>query len=131
MNPLENANAVVPHQHLGICGGFDHLDKYRLALGVVNGVVEHFREAVVPDILDVVRQLPECFRYVVRPYDVLGQAGDDNPLSATDGSVNVPIGRRANRTVMAVLFYSQQRVINPEGAPAFLAHRPKLRNGLA
>lgn len=52
-------------------------------------------------------------------------------LAATDGAVKVPIRRQANRTVIAVLVHSEQRVIRRDGALFYLAHRPKLRNTLA
>lgn len=51
--------------------------------------------------------------------------------AATDGVVNIPISRRANRTVIAVLVDSEQRVIQRPGALFDLPHGPKLRNGLA
>ena len=50
-------------------------------------------------------------------------------LDATDGAVNLQISRRSNRTVIAVLVHSEQRVIQRDGALFHLAHRPKLATG--
>jgi|SRR5579883_338910 len=44
---------------------------------------------------------------------------------------DVLVGRRANRTVVAVLVHSEQWVIQRDGALFDLAHRPKLCNRLA
>ena len=52
-------------------------------------------------------------------------------LEAADRAVDVPIGRRANRTVIAIFVHPEQRVIKRNGALSPLAHRPQLRNGLA
>lgn len=52
-------------------------------------------------------------------------------LVAIDGAVNFPIRCRANRTVIAVLVHSEQRILQPDGALFHLAHRPKLRNRVA
>lgn len=49
-------------------------------------------------------------------------------LDAADGAVNVPIRRRAYRTVIAVLVHSEQRVNQRTGAPFQPAHRPRLGN---
>jgi hypothetical protein len=62
---------------------------------------------------------------------LLGSFWPKTPLATTDGAVKVPTGRHANRTVIAVLVHSEQRVIERDRALFYLAHRPKLRNRLA
>ena len=67
------------------------------------------------------REGDECDRNDVSP---------KTRLDATDDAVKFSIRHRANRTVVAVLVHSQQRVIQGDGALFDLAHGPKLRNRL-
>lgn len=70
---LEDPDAVVRQDHLSVGGRLCNLDVKFAGAGMIDRVIEHFGEAKVPDVHDVLWQLPEHERDIPAPYLVFLQ----------------------------------------------------------
>ncbi len=66
----ENADAVVGDDHFRVGRRLANLNVNLCPFGVIDGIVEHLSEAVLPQSQHVVRQLPEYRANVLRPDDI-------------------------------------------------------------
>src|SRR5208283_3856218 len=84
-NLLENSDSVIVDPHGRRRRSALDVDGDAGALGVVDGVIEHFCEAVVPDIENVCRECLEKVLDVLSPDDVLlGRIGKLVPVPPLD-----------------------------------------------
>src|SRR5258708_12886405 len=87
LNLSENSNSIVIQHDLCISSGLCDLNAYLLSVRGVNCIVEHFRDAKVPDIHNVLRQIPELRCDIARPDLLFLKVGtariDPPPFSIT------------------------------------------------
>lgn len=85
LNFAKNADTVITDGHHRIGCRLDDIDCDGAGLGVVQSIVEHLREAVLPDVHHIRGQGPEQITHVAQPdVTLIATAGDGKRLAPGD-----------------------------------------------